>query len=325
MLCSDGGQGMKSKSMPAGGRQGLWHWLMQDTMDGLRRRRALLGYLFLLPTLLGIFIFTAGPIFVSFGLSLFHWNIFRPPDFIGLDNFERLFGDGRVIIGLGNTVKFTILAVTSQVSIGLILALAVHRISRVWLRYYFRTAFFLPLLMSGASVAVFMGYIFHKEFGPLNYYLTLLGLPQIPWLTSPDLVMISIAIISAWRNLGFTFVIFLGGLSNLSQEVLDAADVDGAQGFRRLWSVVIPLLSPQILFATVTGVIGALQVFDEPYIMTRGGPGNASRTLVMVMYEHAFKHIEFGYGSAIAIVLFLIILVMAIVQMWLWRSRVFYQ
>ena len=107
--------------------------------------------------------------------------------------------------------------------------------------------------------------------------------------------------------------------------MLDAADVDGAQGFRRLWSVVIPLLSPQILFATVTGVIGALQVFDEPYIMTRGGPGNASRTLVMVMYEHAFKHIEFGYGSAIAIVLFLIILVMAIVQMWLWRSRVFYQ
>ena len=304
---------------------GLYHWLFQDTMEGLRRRRAALGYLFLLPILLGIFVFTAGPVFVSFGLSLFRWNIFRPPDFIGLDNFERLLADRRVIIGLGNTLKFTILAVGSQVSLGLILALAVHRINRIWLRYYFRTAYFLPLLMSGASVAVFMGYIFHKEFGPLNYYLTLLGLPQVPWLTNSDLVMISIAIISAWRNLGFTFLIFLGGLSNLSQEVLDAADVDGAQGLRRLWSVVIPLLSPQILFATVTGVIGALQVFDEPYIMTRGGPGNASRTLVMVMYEHAFKDIEFGYGSAIAIVVFLMILIMSIVQMWLWRNRVFYQ
>ena len=304
---------------------GILHWLLQDTMDGLRRRRALLGYLFLLPTLLGIFIFTAGPVFVSFGLSLFQWNIFKPPNFVGLENFERLIGDRRVLVGLGNTLKFTVLAVSSQVSIGLILALAVHRINRIWLRYYFRTAFFLPLLMSGASVAVFMGYIFHKEFGPLNYYLTLLGIPQTPWLTSPDLVMISIAIISAWRNMGFTFLIFLGGLANLSQEVLDAADVDGAQGLRRLWSVTIPLLSPQILFATVTGVIGALQVFDEPYIMTRGGPGNASRTLVMVMYEHAFKHIEFGYGSAIAIVVFLMILAMAMVQMWLWRSRVFYQ
>ena len=312
-----------SNSTPVVG--GLYHWMFQDTMEGLRRRRAALGYLFLLPILLGILVFTAGPVFVSFGLSLFRWNIFRPPDFIGLDNFERLLADRRVIIGLGNTLKFTILAVGSQVSLGLILALAVHRINRIWLRYYFRTAYFLPLLMSGASVAVFMGYIFHKEFGPLNYYLTLLGLPQVPWLTNSDLVMISIAIISAWRNLGFTFLIFLGGLSNLSQEVLDAADVDGAQGLRRLWSVVIPLLSPQILFATVTGVIGALQVFDEPYIMTRGGPGNASRTLVMVMYEHAFKDIEFGYGSAIAIVVFLMILVMSIVQMWLWRSRVFYQ
>ena len=205
-----------SKTEPESSGSGFLHWLFQDTMDGLRRRRALLGYLFLLPTLLGIFIFTAGPIFISFGLSLFRWNIFKPPDFIALENFERLIGDRRVLVGLVNTVKFTILAVSSQVSIGLLLALAVHRINQIWLRYYFRTAFFLPLLMSGASVAVFMGYIFHKEFGPLNYYLTLLGLPQTPWLTSPDLVMVSIAIISAWRNMGFTFLIFLGGLANLS-------------------------------------------------------------------------------------------------------------
>ena len=314
---------LKTKADSGGG--GLVHWLLQDTMDGLRRRRALLGYIFLLPTLLGSFIFTAGPVFVSFALSLYRWNIFKPPDYIELANYERLIRDVRVGISFANTLKFTVLAAASQVSIGLILALAVHRITNTAMRYYFRTAFFLPLLMSGASVAVFMGYIFHKEFGPLNYYLTLLGLPQTPWLTSPDLVMVSIAIISAWRNMGFTFLIFLGGLANLSQEVLDAADVDGAQGLRRLWSVTIPLLSPQILFATVTGVIGALQVFDEPYIMTRGGPGNASRTLVMVMYEHAFKHIEYGYGSAIAVVLFLVIMAFTVTQMWMSRRWVFYQ
>ena len=279
---------MTTAKMRASGG-GLWHWLMQDTMDGLRRRRAILGYLFLLPTLLGIFIFTAGPVFVSFGLSLFRWNIFKPPDYIELANYERLISDVRIAISFGNTLKFTVLAVATQVSIGLILALAVHRITNTAMRYYFRTTFFLPLLMSGAAVAVVMGYIFHKEFGPLNYYLGLMGVQQIPWKTSADWVMVTIVITSAWRNLGFTFILFIGGLSNISQEVLDAADVDGAQGFRRLWSVTIPLLSPQILFATVTGVIGALQVFDEPYIMTRGGPGNASRTLVMVMYEHAFK------------------------------------
>ncbi|MDE2911281.1 MAG: sugar ABC transporter permease [Chloroflexota bacterium] len=304
---------------------GLLHWLMQDTMDGLRRRRAILGYLFLLPTLLGIFIFTAGPVFVSFGLSLFRWNIFKPPDYIELANYERLISDARIAISFANTLKFTVLAVATQVSIGLILALAVHRITSTAMRYYFRTAFFLPLLMSGAAVAVVMGYIFHKEFGPLNYYLGLMGVQQIPWKTSADWVMVTIVITSAWRNLGFTFILFIGGLSNISQEVLDAADVDGAQGFRRLWSVTIPLLSPQILFATVTGVIGAVQVFEEPFIMTRGGPGNASRTAVMVMYEHAFKDIEYGYGSAIAVVLFLVIMAFTAAQMWMSRRWVFYQ
>ena len=136
---------------------GFLHWLLQDTMDGLRRRRAILGYLFLLPTLLGIFIFTAGPVFVSFGLSLFRWNIFRPPDYIELANYERLISDVRIAISFGNTLKFTVLAVATQVSIGLILALAVHRISNTAMRYYFRTTFFLPLLMSGAAVAVVMG------------------------------------------------------------------------------------------------------------------------------------------------------------------------
>ena len=200
-----------------------------------------------------------------------------------------------------------------------------HRITNTAMRYYFRTAFFLPLLMSGAAVAIVMGYIFHKEFGPLNYYLGLMGIQQIPWKTSADWVMITIVIMSAWRNLGFTFILFLGGLSNISREVLDAADVDGAQGLRRLWSVTIPLLSPQILFATVTGVIGAVQVFEEPFIMTRGGPGNSSRTAVMVMYEHAFKDIEYGYGSAIAVVLFLVIMAFTATQMWMSRRWVFYQ
>lgn len=309
----------------ADGGGGILHWVMQDTMDGLRRRRAILGYLFLLPTLLGIFIFTAGPVFVSFGLSLFRWNIFKPPDFVELANYERLLGDARIAISFGNTLKFTVLAVATQVSVGLLLAMAVHRITQTAMRYYFRTAFFLPLLMSGAAVAVVMGYIFHKEFGPLNYYLSFMGIQQIPWKTSADWVLITIVIMSAWRNLGFTFVLFLGGLSNISREVLDAADVDGAQGFRRLWSVTIPLLSPQILFAAVTGVIGAIQVFEEPFIMTRGGPGNASRTAVMVLYEAAFKNIEYGYGSAIAVVLFLVILVFTLVQMWMSRRWVFYQ
>lgn len=302
----------------------LW-WLTQDTITGMKRRRALLGYLFLLPTLLGIFIFTAGPVFVSFGLSFFKWNIFKPPEFIGTDNFERLLRDVQVGTSFGNTLKFVLLAVTLQLCVALFLALAVHRITNRIQRYYFRTAFFLPILLSGTSVSVIMGYMFHKEFGAVNYYLTLFGIQRIPWLTSSDWVIVTVVLASVWRNMGFTFIAFLGGLTNISKEVLEAADVDGAQGWRRLRSITLPLLSPTILFATVTGVITALQVFEEPYIMTRGGPGDASRTAVMVMFEAAFKNIEFGYGAAIAVVLFLVIMAVTITQMWLSRRWVFYQ
>ena len=313
------------KSQPDVDRAGLWNWLMQDTLVGLRRRRAVLGYLFLVPTLLGILIFTAGPVLVSFGLSLYRWNVFKPPDFMGLENYDRFVNDSRMLTSFINTLKFTALAVSLQMILGLFLALMVHRVINRAARYYFRTAYFMPLLLSGASVAVFMGYIFHKEFGAVNYYLSAMGIPQVPWLTSVDWVLITIVLVSVWRNTGFTFILFLGGLSNVSQDVLDAADVDGAQGWRRLWHVTIPLLSPTILFAAVTGVIGALQVFEEPFIMTRGGPGDASRTAVMVLYEAGFKSIEFGYASAIAVVLFLIILAVTIVQMGISRRWVFYQ
>ena len=306
-------------------RINVYHWLMQDTMVGLKRRRAVLGYLFLTPTILGILIFTVRPVFQSFELSLYRWNIFKPPDYIGFDNYERLIDDEKVIASFKNTLKFAAMAISLQLTLALFLALSVHRLTNKYLRYYFRTAFFLPLLLSGASVAVFMGYLFNKEFGSINYYLGLIGFSRLPWLTESGWTLFTVVLVSVWRNVGFTFVIFLGGLANISTEVLEAADVDGATGWRRLRYITVPLLSPSILFAAVTGVIGGLQVFEEPYIMTRGGPGDASRTAVMVIYESAFKYIEFGYGSAIAVLLFLLILVVTIVQMRISRLWVFYQ
>ena len=304
---------------------GWLHWLMQDTLVGLQRRRALLGYIFLFPTLLGLFLFTAGPIFFSLGLSLFRWNIFKPPDYTGIDNYLRLINDSRILTSFINTLKFTIFSVSLQIILGLFLALLVHRLSNKIARYYFRTTYFMPMLLSGASIAIFMGYIFHKEFGAVNYYLSVINIQKIPWTTSVDWVMPTIVLISVWRNTGFSFILFLGGLSNISKEVLDAADIDGAVGWRRLLYVIVPMLSPTILFAAVTGVILALQVFDEPYIMTRGGPGDASRTAVMLIYEKAFKNIEFGYASAIALVMFLIILAVTGVQLWMSKRWVFYQ
>jgi multiple sugar transport system permease protein len=308
------------------GRRGrLFAGLTEDTLSGAARRKELMAYAFLLPTILGILVFTAGPVVASLGLSLYQWNVFQPPVFIGVDNYQRLIKDTRVAVSFWNTTHFVLLAVFLQIAISLALALGMQRLRRTGLRYYTRTAYFLPFLMSGAATAIVLGYMLHHEFGAVNYYLGRLGIPRVPWLTSPGWVLNTIVMTYIWQHMGFTLILFIGGLNNISPEILDAADVDGSAGWHRLWHVTLPMLSPTLLFAAVVGVIGALQIFDLPYVMTRGGPGDASRTAVMVMYESAFKNMEIGYGSGMAVILFLLILTVTAVQFWLSKRWVFYQ
>ena len=294
-------------------------------MDGVRRQRAILGYLFLLPTIVGMSLFVLAPMFITFGLGLFKWNIFRPPEFVGLANFDRLINDARVFTTFRNTFLLGFSTLIILETLALTLALALRKVASRAFSTMLRTFYFLPVLMSGASVAVTLGYLFHKEFGVVNYYLGLLGIERIPWLTSGSVVLVTIIITAVWRNLGFTFLIYLGGVSSMPQEVLDAADVDGAHGWRRFLNVTLPLLSPTILFATVVDAIRMLQFFDEPWLMSRGGPGDSSRTVVMIMYETAFQNREFGYGSSIAIVLFAVILIVTGIQFFLSRRWVFYR
>jgi len=305
-------------------RNPIAQWLAADTIDGIKRQRMLLGYLFLAPTLIGLFVFIIGPMIGSFGLSFYKWNVFRPPEFVGLANFERLAADQRVFLSFKNTFILVAMTVAMLEGLALALALSVYRLANRALATFFRTAYFLPVLLSGAAVAVTLGYLFHKDFGVINYYLGLLGIEKIPWLTSSDVVLFTVSLTTVWRNLGFTFIIYLGGLSSMPSEVLEAAEVDGAQGWQKFVRIILPLLSPTILFAAVTDVIRMLQFFDEPFIMTRGGPGDASRTVVMMMYESGFGNLDFGYGSAIALVLFAVIMIVTGIQFYLSRRWVFY-
>lgn len=306
-------------------RPPLLGWLTENTLAGMARRKALMGYLFLLPTLLGIIVFIAGPVLASFGLSFYKWSVLKPPVFIGTVNFERMFGDPRVAISFLNTLTFVVLAISLQIIISLGLALAITGRMSSGFRYYFRTAFFLPYLMSGAATAIVLSYMLNKEFGAVNYYLGFLGIPRIPWMTSSNVVLYTIVLTYVWQHMGFTLILFIGGLNNIPPEILDAADVDGARGWRRFWHITLPMLSPIMLFAAVVGVIAGLQIFDQPYVMTRGGPGDASRTAVMVLYESAFKNMEVGYGSAIAVMLFIAIMIVTALQFGLSKRWVFYQ
>src|SRR4030081_3928701 len=223
-------------------------WLMEDRLAGMARRRALLGYVFLLPTLVGILVFTAGPVIVSLGLSFFEWNVFDPPAFTALDNYQRFFSDGRILIGFGNTAKMVGLAVIIELVLAFALALGVQRTVRPALRYFFRSAYFLPLLTSAATISIVMAYMFHSQFAVINYYLGLVGVPRIPWLEQAQWALISVVLVYVWHRLGFTFIVFSGGLGNLPKEILEAADVDGAPGWGGGGGGVAPALRRALLF-----------------------------------------------------------------------------
>ncbi len=306
-------------------RGGALGWLTEESTSGMARRKTLLAYLFLLPTVVGILVFTAGPVLASLGLSLFSWDVISPPVFVGFNNYQQFFSDPEGLKSFGNTFIYVALDVTLQIAVGLGLALAMRQKMTKWLRYVFRSALFLPLVTSGAAVSIVMAFLFNTNQGVINYYLGLLHIPPAPWLTSASWAMVTVVITSVWQQLGFTFLVFMGGLSTISQEILDAADVDGAGGWRRLWFITVPLLSPTILFVAVTGTISALQVFTEPFVLTQGGPGDATHTVVMTIYQAAFQNLQIGYGSAVAVLLFAVIMAVTGVQFRLSKSWVFYQ
>jgi multiple sugar transport system permease protein len=300
-------------------------WFAADTLAGIQRQKAILGILFILPAVIGLLVFVFGPMLGAFALSFFKWNVFKPPAYIGVANFTRLFADPRVGVVFKNTFILVIMTIAMLEVLGLALALGVYRLTNRLLATFFRTAYFLPVLLSGAAVAVTLGYLFNQDFGVINYYLGVIGIPAVPWLSSTDIVLFTISATTVWRNVGFTFIIYLGGLTSLPSEVLEAAEVDGATGLQKFFRITLPLLSPTILFASVTDIIKMLQFFDEPNIMTHGGPGDASRTVVMLMRDTAFGAQDFGYGSAIALALFAVIMAVTAFQFYMSRRWVFYK
>ncbi len=289
------------------------------------RREGLFGYLMISLAVVFVAVFTLFPIIASLGLSLFKWDVISSPRFVGLANFQRLIQDGPTLHSFGVTVILAVGIVVLQLSLGMFLAVLVNQRKSAWAKTTFRTVFYLPLLASTAAVSIFMGYMFDAKYGVINYYLSLVGVGNVPWLTTSWGSMISIILIVVWQQVGFTFVLFVAALTSVPSDVLEAASIDGASAARTLFQVKIPLISPTILFATVVAMINALQLFDQPYIMTKGGPGTSTTTATIVMYQTGFQNLQFGYASTIAIVLLLIILAITGLQFLAARKLVFYQ
>ena len=284
-----------------------------------------LAMIFLAPTLLGMALFTFLPIIGSLVLAFFRWDIISAPEFVGFANFASLAQDPTVRVSFLNTIVFVVVAVTLQLGIALSLASMLQARMPSWLRVFLRSTFFFPLVLSAASVSIFMRYMFNEQFGVVNWLLSLIGIPAVPWLTSPVASAAVVVLVYVWQNFGFSFLLFLGALSNIPKELHEAANLDGATGWKQFSNVTLPLISPTVLVASVMAIISALQVFDQPYVLTNGGPGDSTRTAVMVIFESAFQQLEFGEASAIGLVLTVLILAVTALQFRLSRRFVFYQ
>lgn len=295
------------------------------TYKAMKRREMWTAYGFILPTLIGFVIFIVGPMLASFAISLFQWNMLLPPKFIGLANFEHLFNDPRIGNVYLTTFKLALMIVPTNMLLGLGLAVLLDRKMPGLLRNFFKVSFFFPFVVSAVAVSIIWTFMFHRDLGPLNYYLGLLGIGRIPWLNSSQYSPYAIMIADVWRNVGFYVLVFLGGMQAISRDFYEAAEVDGAGVWKQFRHITLPLLSPTILFLAVISVIGALQIFEQPQILTNGGPGDATRTIVLYLYEQGFRFFDMGYASAIAISLFAIILVFTALQFRLSRRWVFYQ
>ncbi len=288
------------------------------------RRQARAGRLFVLPALALIFVFFVIPVVAGFFLSLTDFDIYAIGDlsvarFVGAANYTNTLQNPAFWNALKNTFFYVLLGGPLSVltSLGAALLLA-SKLARF--KGFFRTVYFAPVVTTLVAVAIVWRYLYHPTYGLIDHGLMAIGLPAIDWLGDPRFAMFGIVLLAVWKNFGYNMLIFLAGLSNIPDELYEAAELDGAGAWSRFMHVTLPSLAPTFLFVAVITMIGHFQVFSEPYVMTQGGPLQSTTTIVLLMYQEGFRWWRIGGASAIAFLLFAIVLAATLLQLRLFRE-----
>ncbi|HOY68778.1 MAG TPA: sugar ABC transporter permease [Candidatus Ozemobacteraceae bacterium] len=269
------------------------------------------AYFYLVPVFGILLCFHVLPIFYSLAISFYRWDLIGEAEWVGLDNFARLFDDPMFYKSLVNTFYYAIVSVPLSIACSMSIALLLNNpISGIGI---YRTIYFLPVITSLNAVSIVWNFIYHPDYGLLNKLLALLHLPPQLWLQDPFWAMPCIILMSVWKGLGYNVVIFLAGLQNIPKHLYEAARIDGASWLQQFRHITFPLLSPTTFFVFVMSTIGSFQVFSQIYMMTpRGGPLKSTLVIVYYLYQKAFEKFEFGYALAIAFVLFIMIFSMTL-------------
>lgn len=292
-------------------------------LSWMRLQEHVFGWLFIMPVVIGVCLFQFYPILVSIYASMTNWTGLNDPSFIGADNYTRLLtADKFFTITLRNTIYYTLGSIPLSISLALVLALLCNRSMRMV--YWYRTAFFAPNVTSTVAISLVWFWLYAPDVGLFNWVLSLFGIQGPSWLSSLTWAMPSVILVGVWQSVGYPMLILLAGLQGVPESLYEAAKLDGAGAFARFRFVTLPLLTPSIFFLLITQFIGSFQVFGLIYVMTQGGPANATNVYIYYLYQNAFAFGRLGYASAMAWVLFLIIALITLVQWKMQKRWVFY-
>jgi multiple sugar transport system permease protein/sn-glycerol 3-phosphate transport system permease protein len=293
-------------------------------MLGFEERIALQAYAFLFPSLLGLLVFLLLPVIAVAILSFFDWGLISDPHFIGLQNYVRLFQSPVVHQSLLVTAYFVLLNIPLQTVLALLFALFMNK--RLPGIGTFRTLFAVPWMATPVAMGIVWQWIFDPQYGALNNFLALFGVHGLTWLSSQQLALPAIAIVSIWGNVGYTMLFFLAGLQGIPEYLYEAAYIDGANPVQTFFRVTLPLLNPTMFFVLVTNLISSFQLFDTIYAMTsgKGGPAGSTNVLNFYIFQEAFQFFHAGYASALSMLLFAIIMLVTLLLALYFRNRTTY-
>lgn len=295
--------------------------------DAARTRRRALAlarpYLYILPTFFFLFVFTHYPILRTFYMSLFKWNLATPKrEFVGFGNYVQAWATPVFWEVLRNNIVFAVGTVPLTLALALALALLINQ--RIRALAIYRALLFYPTMIPMAAAAMIWLWLLTPNYGLLNYYGKWLGLPDIHWLGHSRLALWALVLVGVWKRVGYYMVIYLAGLQVIPEHLYEAAIIEGATPWRRFWRVTFPLLSPTTFFVAIMAVIDSFQAIDQVYLMTGGGPGNATNLFIFYIYQNAFRFFDMGYASAVSAILFLILLVFTVLAFRTLHRRVHY-
>ena len=275
-------------------------------------------YLFLLPALVVLTVFFFIPFFQTIGLSFYDYSTsIYNPEFVGVQNYTNILHSGLFYKVMGNTFLFLILAVPFLVVFPLFLAILINQKIRGITLY--KILIYLPVIVSIVVAAIAFKWLYAQE-GILNYFVTMFGLKPIGWLTDSRFSLLSVAIVTIWKGVGYYMMIYLAALMSVPQELYEACDIDGANFLRKHLTVTVPQILPTIALVSTISIISAMKVFVEIYVMTKGGPLNSSKTIVYYIYERAFENLDLGYASALAVVLLVVIMVFSLINIFVFEK-----